>query len=156
MPTPTVIHIAIKTPDNRFTNFSKDEQISMMTLWCIFRSPLIMGGELRDNVEWTLSLLTNPEILRLLKYSYDAKQVLRTGNTVIWASNDEDRSKYVAFFNTAFTTTSPEISFMKLGIRGPHKVRNLWTHEEIGVFNDRIGAKVPIHGAIIYKLVKVD
>jgi alpha-galactosidase len=149
-------HIAIKTPDSRFTNFTRDEQISMMTLWCIFRSPLMMGGELRDNDEWTQSLLTNPEILRLLMNSYGAKQIQRTEDTVVWASNDEDGSKYVAFFNTSFTPTCPEINFMKLGIRGPHKARDLWTHEEIGVFNDRISAKVQIHGAVIYKLVQVE
>jgi len=153
-------HIAINTPGHdqfaRYTNFTKDEQITMMTLWCIFRSPLMMGGELRDNDEWTLSILTNPEILRLLKHSYGARQVMRTGDTVIWASNDEDGSKYVAFFNTSFTPTQPEISFMNLGISGTYKARDLWLRQDVGEFTGRIGTNVNVHGARIFKLTRKD
>lgn len=152
-------HIGINTPGHdqrsRFTNFTKDEQITMMTLWCIFRSPLMVGAELRDNDEWTLSLLTNPEILRLLKHSYGAKQIMRTEDTVVWASNDEDGSKYVAFFNTAFCPTQPEVTFMNLGIQGTYKARDLWAHEDTGILTGRIGANVNIHGARIFKLTKV-
>lgn len=81
---------------SRFTNFTKDEQITMMTLWCIFRSPLMIGGELRDNDSWTLSLLTNRNVLRLLSCSYGARQVMRTEDAVIWSSLDVDGSIYVA------------------------------------------------------------
>ncbi|MCH5190468.1 MAG: glycoside hydrolase family 27 protein, partial [Oscillospiraceae bacterium] len=47
---------------NRYTKFTLDEQKTLMTLWCIFRSPLMFGGEMRENDEWTLSLITNPEV----------------------------------------------------------------------------------------------
>ena len=47
---------------NRYTRFTHDEQITMMTLWGIFRSPLMMGGEMRENDEFTLSLLQNREL----------------------------------------------------------------------------------------------
>ncbi|MDF2905295.1 MAG: hypothetical protein K0R34_616 [Herbinix sp.] len=151
-------HIGINTPghdqNSRFTNFTQDEQITMMTLWCIFRSPLMLGGELRDNDEWTLSLLTNPELLRLLKYSYGAKQIIRTGDTVVWASNDVDGSKYVAFFNTSFCITRPEVTFTNLELSGTYKARDLWAHEEIGCFTGRIGVEVNIHGARLLKLTK--
>ena len=86
---------------------------------------------------------------------YGAKQIIRTEDTVIWVCNDEDGSKYVAFFNTAFTPTQPEISFMNLGIRGTYKARDLWTHEDVGEYTERISAKVNIHGAMIYKLTKI-
>jgi len=153
-------HIAINTKGfddfSRYTNFTKDEQITMMTLWSIFRSPLMVGAELRDNDNWTLSILTNPAILRLLKHSFNAKQIQRTADTVIWVSDDEDGSKYVAFFNIAFTQTEPEVSFMNLGIKGTYEAKDLWNNEDIGEFTGRIGAKVNIHGAVIYKLSKVE
>lgn len=152
-------HIEINTPGHdhraRFTNFTKDEQITMMTLWCIFRSPLMVGAELRDNDEWTLNILTNPEMLRLLKHSYGAKQIMRTEDTVVWVSNDVDGDKYVAFFNTAFFPTKPSVTFMNIGINGTYKATDLWTKEEVGVFTGRIGADVNIHGARIFKLTKV-
>ncbi|OXM87429.1 hypothetical protein [Paenibacillus rigui] len=57
------------------TRFTRDEQRTMMTLWCLFRSPLMFGGHLPDNDEWTLSLITNEEVLRLLKHSFWNRQL---------------------------------------------------------------------------------
>lgn len=46
-------HIGIRSVDgpggDRWTRFTKDEQLTMMNLWAISRSPLMFGGELRDN-----------------------------------------------------------------------------------------------------------
>ena len=50
---------------NRYTNFTKPEQVTMMTLWGIFRSPLMMGGNMPENDEWTISLLTNEEYMNM-------------------------------------------------------------------------------------------
>lgn len=47
----------------RETRFTHDEQRTMMTLWSIFRSPLIMGGNLLSADKWTTSLLTNSEVI---------------------------------------------------------------------------------------------
>lgn len=153
-------HICINTPghdqNSRYCSLTKDEQITMLTLWCIFRSPLMMGGELRDNDDWTLEILTNHEVLRLLKHSYGARQIMRTNDTVIWASNDVDGSKYIAFFNTSFSLTKPCISLSKLGIKGTYKVRDVWKHQDIGVVSDFVSADVNTHGAVLYKLTKTD
>jgi hypothetical protein len=152
-------HIGVNTPGHdmhsRFTNFTKDEQITMMTLWCIFRSPLMVGAELRDNDEWTLSLLTNPEVLRLLKHSYGAKQFIRTEDSVVWASDDEDGSKYIAFFNTSSTLKYLEVILRDLGVEGEYQARDLWAHEEIGTFTESVGVEVNVHGACMLKLTKV-
>jgi len=40
------IAIRADTHNDRHTNFTKDEQFTLMTLWSIFRSPLIFGGDL--------------------------------------------------------------------------------------------------------------
>ena len=72
----------------------------MMSLWCIFRSPLIMGGEMRDNDAFTLSLLTNREILDMHRYGTGAHQVYRTEKAAAWRSVDtRDGGVYVALFN---------------------------------------------------------
>lgn len=153
-------HIAINNDDKnntaRFTNFTKDEQITMMTLWCIFRSPLMLGSELRDMDEFTMSLLTNSEVLEVHRTGSKPKEVLRTHDTVIWRSENADGSINVAFFNTAFASTYPEVNFMKLGIEsGTYEVRDLWNRCDIGEVSERISAKVNIHGAVLYRLHKV-
>ena len=59
---------------DRWTRLSKAEQRTMLTLWNIFRSPLMIGCELTDMDEWTKALLTNEEVLSLLKTSRNAHQ----------------------------------------------------------------------------------
>lgn len=147
-------HIALTGKDERWTNFTRDEQVTMLTLWCMFRSPLMMGGELGDNDEWTLSLLTNPELIHLLKNSCGARQILRTETSIIWTSKDTDGSSYLAFFNLASVPVNQEIHFKELGIQGQYTARDLWTHKTIGVFSSTIGAQVAPHGAVLYRLEK--
>ena len=53
----------------RQTRLSHDEQRLLMTLWCIFPSPLMVGGRLPSADDWTLSLLTNPEVLAMDQHS---------------------------------------------------------------------------------------
>ncbi|RGI17740.1 hypothetical protein DXC84_12890 [Ruminococcus sp. TF08-4] len=42
--------------------FTREEQKTMMTLWCMFRSPLMIVAELTKMDDFTLSLLTNKEL----------------------------------------------------------------------------------------------
>ena len=96
-------HIKLCEEENRYTHFTKDEQITMMTLWCIFRSPLMIGAEMRDNDEFTLSLLTNPELIDVLKNSSNGRQIKRNetdGRGEIIRSADGDGCEYIALFNT--------------------------------------------------------
>ena len=63
--------------NERVSNFTFDEQTTMMTLWCIFRSPLMIGAELTKLDQQTLDLLTNDEVLHLISQSHGARQVQR-------------------------------------------------------------------------------
>lgn len=152
-------HIGINTPGydvfSRNTNFTKNEQVTMMTLWCIFRSPLMMGGELRDNDAWTLSLLTNPEVLWLLKNCHGAREVYRTDDTVVWSSQDDNGDTYVAIFNTSCSITRPEVNLGQLGITGKYAIRDLWKREDIGTTAQRIYAEIGVHGAVLYQLSRI-
>jgi alpha-galactosidase len=149
-------HIGIRSVDgggaDRWTRFTPDEQVTMVTLWCIFRSPLMFGGELRDNDEWTLSLLTNPEVLRVLNHSRLSKPHLKTGPWIVWTAEDEEQSKYAAVFNTGEQEDRVEISLTKLGISHACHVRDLWSREDIGVIRDSVTLVVPTHGARLLKL----
>ena len=49
-------------PD-RWTRFTRDEQLTLMSLWALAPSPLMLGMNLPDNDEWTTAILTNPEVL---------------------------------------------------------------------------------------------
>ena len=68
------------------TNLTPDEQQTLMNLWCIFRSPLMIGAELTKLDDFTLSLLTNDEVLALTKNQAQAKLVSRTADSAVWAT----------------------------------------------------------------------
>lgn len=145
----------------RDTDFTKDEQITMMTLWCVFGSPLMLGAELTMLDEWTLSLLKRKEILKLVSNEYVGKQFEKTEEYAIWSCmNKETGEKYLAFFN--FLETARNISCKiceveQFGYRRitEDKAQELWEHRNIDIRNCELADLVPAHGARLYKLAGV-
>ena len=136
------------------THFTRDEQVTMMTLWSIFRSPLIMGGEMRDNDEWTLGLMTNREVLRLNSHSYGAEQVRRTPEEAVWKSFDEDGSVYAALFNLSEEERVVSVQADELENSEDWVIRDLWKQRDLGVMTGKLDCKLPPHGAVLYRLTK--
>lgn len=127
----------------------------MMSLWSIFRSPLIMGGELRDNDDFTLSLLTNEEILRMQRCGTNAHQVYRNERECVWKSTDQENgSVYVALFNLSDIAGQVTASFEELEIAGAYQVRDLWVREDKGIAEEKLSAQIAPHGAVVYCLKK--
>ncbi len=84
----------------RQTNFTKDEQYTLMSLWAIGRSPLIYGGDMTKLDDFTKEMLTNPEMLKVNQSSTNNHQVSNENNLIVWTAdvpNSDD--KYVALFN---------------------------------------------------------
>jgi hypothetical protein len=116
----------------RTTNFTRDEQITLMTLWSIVRSPLIFGGDLTKLDEFTLSLITNDEVLAVDQASNGNRQLFNHEGLIAWiASVPGSPDKYLAVFNTK---TAPEagakekidVKLAELGLSGNCVVRDLW------------------------------
>ncbi len=149
-------HIGIRNVDaggDRWTRFTKDEQVTLMTLWVIFRSPLFFGGELRDNDAWTWSLLTNEEVLTVHRQSYGNRQVYRDEDRVCWMAYAPSGDIYVALFNLSDVPATIDVSFPELGVAsGRFWVRDLWAREDLGERTDGLEPKIPAHGAVLYKL----
>lgn len=146
------IGVRCSHPD-RMTNFTRDEQLTMMTLWTIFRSPLMFGGEMRDNDEWTLSLLTNRDVLDMHQHSFGARQVSRSEGQVIWAAEGPQGERYAALFNTGEEAAEVSVSLAELGISGSADARNLWTGEERRELGGTLDSAVPPHGAALFRLI---
>lgn len=141
-------HIGIRAPEHDFsdrrTMFTEDEQKAMVTLWCIFRSPLMFGGELRDNDEFTNSLITNRDILDMNGYGENAHQISRKKDICIWKSQIVDSRKYFAFFNLNDTEEEVRINLTELELedRAEYFCMNLWTKERFVLQNEmRINLK---------------
>jgi alpha-galactosidase len=86
----------------RMTAFTKDEQYTLMTLFAIFRSPLMFGGDLPGNDSFTSSLITNKDVLNVNQNSINGKQLFRENDLLAWTADDpKTGDKYLAFFNAS-------------------------------------------------------
>lgn len=84
----------------RPTNFTKDEQYTLMSLWAIGRSPLIFGGDMTKLDDFTKEMLTNPEMLKVNQVSINNRQLSCNKNLIVWTADvPNSKDKYVALFN---------------------------------------------------------
>lgn len=133
----------------RNTRFTKAEQKTMMTLWSVFRSPLMMGGEMTLNDEFTLSLLTNRELLEINQHSHGGHPVLREKDYAIWACTCADGRTAAAVFNLKDETAECVIDLSLLGLEKA-KVRDLWEHRNMGTVEKQLTVTLEAHGAAIF------
>jgi alpha-galactosidase len=136
--------------DSRLTH---DEQRTLMTLWCIFRSPLMVGGDLTADDAWTTTLLTNPEVIAVDQHSTGNRQVISTGKTVVWVAQPASgKDYYVAVFNVGDAATIVRYAWGDLDLSGAEYVlRDLWEHQDLGPAN-AIRATLPSHGTVLYRI----
>ncbi len=137
-------------------NFTHEEQRTMLTLWCIFRSPLMIGTDLPQLDDWTLSLLTNHEVMMLAKHTKNARQIERDAEHVIWCSEDTwDDRRYLAVFNLNDQEADIALPWDTLEDYGIHTkdARDLW-ETDCEKWDVSLGESVrlPAHGAGLYCL----
>ena len=135
----------------RDTKFTPPEQKTVMTLWSIARSPLIMGGDLRHLDQPTLDLLTNDEVLAVNQSSQDNQPHFVADGQRVWTARAENGDYYLALFNT--TDKLADMSFdLSIIDRNEVNVRDLWAKSEFGRVKERFTAQISAHGAGLYRL----
>ncbi len=140
--------------EERYTRFTKDEQRTMITMWCLFGSPMMLGCELTKLDEWTLSLLTNKEVLSMLTPKCVPLQICLDNDKAIWtAHNAETGKSYLALFNLADETACVSIDWASIPYATDHaKLTEIWTDKAcLANMDDRIAADLPAHGCNIYQ-----
>jgi alpha-galactosidase len=136
----------------RITRLSPDEQITMMSLWCIFGSPLMLGCDLRVLDVWTRDLLTNQEVLRMLRTAHGAREVLRGEGFIVWIAEADPNTRYLAVFNTGFTATTVALALSALDLPNRSSVTDLWAHDEPSTVAKLLVVEVSSHGARLFKV----
>jgi len=135
----------------RATRLSHDEQRTLLTLWSIFRSPLIMGGNLTLCDDWTESALTNAELIGVDQHSTGSHAVISTDKAAVWLATPESGDGvYIAVFNLDSVPQPFHYSWKALGLkRGNYNLRDLWEHEDLGS-KEFVDLTLPPHGSAIY------
>ncbi len=147
----------------RPSRLTPEEERTQFALWCITRSPLILGANLTRLDDVTRSLLASQNLLFMnqnITYSrpVDAS-ALGPGfeNARVWrASINEPGARgyaeYFGFFNLADTPATLRITWKQLGLDGArHSAQNLWDDSTTKDAKD-IGVTLPPHGSAIFEV----
>jgi alpha-galactosidase len=149
-------HIGIRAErgDDRPSSFTHDEQYTLMTLWSIFRSPLMFGGDLPTSDEFTIALITNPEVLEVNQNSAGGHQSYHQGDTIAWTADVPGKNaKYVAVFNIGDTAQAVDLKWSDVGVAAPSpKVRDLWSRRDLGKQRN-IHLSLSPHASVFYRVV---
>jgi len=135
------------------TKFTPEEQQTVMTLWSIFRSPLIFGGDLPSNDAATTALITNEEVLVVNQHSSGGHQALERGNIRAWlAEGANSAGHYVAVFNLGESAERVDLLWNEIGLGvQTGSVRDLWSHKNLGKA-DGIHIQLPAHASLLYHI----
>jgi hypothetical protein len=135
------------------SKFTPDEQQTVMTLWSIFRSPLIFGGDLPSNDAATIALITNEDVLEVNQHSHGGRQVLDRNNVRVWlATASEPDKRYVAVFNLGDTAQNVSLGWKELGVSGNvQEVRDLWSRKSLGSMAV-LKVNLRPHASVLYKV----
>ena len=143
--------------EDRMTRLSPDEQYSLMTFFTIFKSPLMFGGDLPSNNEFTKSLLTNKEVLKMHRESTNVRQLYHEdGKVVITSQNPVTGEIYLALFNISDEEepVNVEVDLAKLGLSGKCTIRNLWTGEDLSEVSGKFTQNLSTHSSGLFSLKK--
>lgn len=135
------------------TKFTADEQRTMMTLWSIFRSPLIFGGDLPSNDAATTALITNDEVLAVNQHSSENREAAARGDVRIWtATAPEANACYIAIFNVGERNEQWSSEWDEIGVStSSPSVRDLWTHKDLGVMR-QLKVQLRPHASELYRV----
>lgn len=133
------------------SKFTEDEQKLLMTLWAMFRSPLMFGGDMTMNDAFTLSLLQNRDLIEINQNAWGGHEVYRKGNEIVWAAYREGHSIYLAHFNVGDEEISAEFNPAFLGVREAVNAREIWSGEEREGITG-VKSVIPPHGVRLYVL----
>lgn len=136
------------------TPLTPNEQYTQVSLWAIQAAPLILSGDITRLDEFTLSLLTNDEIIEvdqdpLGKPGY---RIAKTDSLEVWKRDLEDGSLAVGLFNRGDVPAKVTVLWSDLGINGKHMVRDLWRQKNLGVFREKFSANVGRHGVMMLRI----
>ncbi|MEP6949411.1 MAG: glycoside hydrolase family 27 protein [Ginsengibacter sp.] len=137
----------------RYSRFTEDELYTHMNFWCIYRSPLMLGGNLPENGELELKLFTNDEVLAVNQRGEDPRQLYKKDSGMVWVSNvSGSKDLYVALFNIGNEVRDVAVDFASLNIKGSATIRDLWKKSGLGVFKKKYSQKINPHGSVLLRL----
>ena len=142
--------------ERHWTHLTADEQYTHMSLWALLSSPLIIGCDLTEIDDFTLSLLTNNEVIDVNQdpLAFQAAKFSGDEDHAVYIKPLEDGSVAIGLFNFSDTTRMIGFRPHNLGLIGQQTIRDIWRQKDIAKIEQTDWWETPVrsHGV---KLLKV-
>ena len=136
----------------RCTRLTEDEQRTLMTLWAIARSPLIVGANLTWLDRKTTRLLTNADVIAMNQRGHDQKMEEEDDQLVVWTSKGEDGRAYLAIFNISDDGVKIEVALARYGLTAKrYSAKDIWEQKDLGNIDTAKG-DIAAHGVLLLEL----
>lgn len=146
----------------RHTRLTPDQQKTVMTLWAIAQSPLILGANLTQLDDATLRLLTNRNLLTVDQHAAVRGRPVHgfeTGDLRVWRAEVQPahpgghNRPAVALFNLsdkpmAVDRSVSEVGLLRTGEKEARGVLDVWSGAETPHLQ-RVQATIPAHGCLL-------
>ncbi len=140
----------------RETRLSLNEQRTLMSLWTLAKSPLMMGGDLPSSEPETIELLTNPRLLTMYRNAAPARQIHGEPDIRVWHAPPQAtrHTHYVAAFNLADTerTWTIDLADLTPELQSATHATDVWTGETSRIVVNKhhpyphLTVTIPAHG----------
>jgi len=137
----------------RISHFTWPEHFTLLSLWSIARSPMIIGADLLNSPDSTLFFLTNPEVIAVNQNSTGNKPLYTNNSEAVWIAGDPvSGGEYIALFNLKDSVSTINFDLKSIGFKSKVRIRDLWERKDMGVFESVYSIKLQPHGAGLLKL----
>jgi alpha-galactosidase len=152
------------------TRLTPNEQYSHVSIFSLLAAPLLIGCPIEQLDDFTLSLLTNDEMIEINQdpLGKPARLVSDESGVQIWLKQLEDGSFAVGLFYTDDYGKTPQsyfrwgnepeklfiFDFSKVGLKGKWNLRDVWRQKDLGEFENTFGTEIPFHGLTLLRMVK--
>lgn len=136
----------------RPSRLTPDEQYSHISLWSLLAAPLLLGNDLPNLDEFTLSLLTNHEVIAINQDALGkaAQRVLNQDDWQVWVKELEGGAKAVGIFNMGSSFRSTRIESNRMGLENRFQLRDAWRQKDLGLQSKHISVNLPAHGVMLF------
>jgi alpha-galactosidase len=137
----------------RETRLTHEEQRTLFTLWSMARSPLFFGGNLTELDDWTRTLITSPELVRIDQTAHASRPVSTTEGAVLWTADLPGGEQAVAIFNLSDQPLNWASSFADLHLPAKsYRAHDVWGNRELGRIDHPPAMPIEPHGCLLLLL----
>jgi alpha-galactosidase len=125
-----------------------------LSLWAMLAAPLLAGNDLHAMSQETRDILVNKEVIAIDQDTLgrQGRRASKEGAGEIWMRPLANGDMALALFNRGDAMASITAYWELLGLKGKHKVRDLWAHSDLGAFRDSFSAEVAAHGVMMLRI----